>query len=258
MARKRAGRGRPRSRGLEVRRGVGGRRRRHPPRRRSRLAATAGRSSSWSRRSAASPTCCSTARGAPRAAMPAAGAAAAASPEAPPRDRRWRSARGAAPSARPGRRAAREYERPDARAHGAARLSARASDRLVSRGERLASALVAAVMRGGTARARAGSTRPTFVVDRRPPRRRHAGPGDDAARGRGACCGPLLRAAWFRSCPGFIGAAPDGSVTTLGRGGSDLTATLLGRCARRARASCCGRTCRASSRPIRAPCPTRA
>jgi aspartokinase/homoserine dehydrogenase 1 len=27
--------------------------------------------------------------------------------------------------------------------------------------------------------------------------------------------------------PGFIGAAPDGSVTTLGRGGSDLTATLL-------------------------------
>ena len=32
--------------------------------------------------------------------------------------------------------------------------------------------------------------------------------------------------------PGFIGAAPDGSVTTMGRGGSDLTATLLGRCLR--------------------------
>ena len=29
--------------------------------------------------------------------------------------------------------------------------------------------------------------------------------------------------------PGFIGYAPDGSVTTLGRGGSDLTATLLAR-----------------------------
>ena len=29
--------------------------------------------------------------------------------------------------------------------------------------------------------------------------------------------------------PGFIGAGPDGSVTTLGRGGSDLTATLLAR-----------------------------
>ena len=29
--------------------------------------------------------------------------------------------------------------------------------------------------------------------------------------------------------PGFIGRAPDGSVATLGRGGSDLTATLLAR-----------------------------
>jgi aspartokinase/homoserine dehydrogenase 1 len=32
--------------------------------------------------------------------------------------------------------------------------------------------------------------------------------------------------------PGYIGRAPDGSVTTLGRGGSDLTATLVGRCLR--------------------------
>ena len=30
--------------------------------------------------------------------------------------------------------------------------------------------------------------------------------------------------------PGFLGAGPDGSLTTLGRGGTDLTATLLGRC----------------------------
>src|SRR5262249_38768068 len=29
--------------------------------------------------------------------------------------------------------------------------------------------------------------------------------------------------------PGFIGSAPDGSTTTLGRGGSDLTATVLAR-----------------------------
>src|SRR5204862_365704 len=29
--------------------------------------------------------------------------------------------------------------------------------------------------------------------------------------------------------PGFLGAAPDGQVATLGRGGSDLTATLLAR-----------------------------
>jgi bifunctional aspartokinase / homoserine dehydrogenase 1 len=35
--------------------------------------------------------------------------------------------------------------------------------------------------------------------------------------------------------PGFIGGAPDGSVTTLGRGGSDLTATCLGRALNAAR-----------------------
>lgn len=32
--------------------------------------------------------------------------------------------------------------------------------------------------------------------------------------------------------PGFVGAAPDGAVVTLGRGGSDLTATVLGRALR--------------------------
>ena len=37
--------------------------------------------------------------------------------------------------------------------------------------------------------------------------------------------------------PGFIGHAPDGSVTTLGRGGSDLTATLLARALGAARVS---------------------
>ena len=40
---------------------------------------------------------------------------------------------------------------------------------------------------------------------------------------------PLLKAGTVPVVPGFIGRAPDDSVTTLGRGGSDLTATLLGR-----------------------------
>jgi hypothetical protein len=64
------------------------------------------------------------------------------------------------------------------------------------------------------------------------------------ARAHGAASHPLDARA-SPSCPGFIGQAPDGSVTTLGRGGSDLTATLLGR-ALGARASCCGRTSPAS------------
>ncbi len=40
---------------------------------------------------------------------------------------------------------------------------------------------------------------------------------------------PLLARRIVAVVPGFTGQAPDGSVTTLGRGGSDLTATLLGR-----------------------------
>jgi aspartokinase/homoserine dehydrogenase 1 len=40
---------------------------------------------------------------------------------------------------------------------------------------------------------------------------------------------PLLRKGTIPVVPGFIGRAPDDSITTLGRGGSDLTATLLGR-----------------------------
>ncbi|HEX9705209.1 MAG TPA: aspartate kinase [Gemmatimonadales bacterium] len=40
---------------------------------------------------------------------------------------------------------------------------------------------------------------------------------------------PLLRRGAVPVVPGFLGAAPDGQVATLGRGGSDLTATLLGR-----------------------------
>jgi aspartokinase/homoserine dehydrogenase 1 len=40
---------------------------------------------------------------------------------------------------------------------------------------------------------------------------------------------PLLREGMVVVVPGFIGAGPDGSVVTLGRGGSDLTATVLAR-----------------------------
>ncbi len=40
---------------------------------------------------------------------------------------------------------------------------------------------------------------------------------------------PLLRQGVVPVVPGFLGVAPDGRVATLGRGGSDLTATLLAR-----------------------------
>jgi aspartokinase/homoserine dehydrogenase 1 len=41
--------------------------------------------------------------------------------------------------------------------------------------------------------------------------------------------GPRLAAGTIVVVPGFIGRAPDGSVTTLGRGGTDLTATMMAR-----------------------------
>jgi aspartate kinase len=40
---------------------------------------------------------------------------------------------------------------------------------------------------------------------------------------------PLLDAGSVAVVPGYVGRAPDGSTTTLGRGGSDLSATVLGR-----------------------------
>jgi len=46
---------------------------------------------------------------------------------------------------------------------------------------------------------------------------------------------PLLRRNILPIVPGFTGGAPDGAVVTLGRGGSDLTATVLGRALRASR-----------------------
>ncbi len=40
---------------------------------------------------------------------------------------------------------------------------------------------------------------------------------------------PLLEAGWVAVVPGYVGRGPGGAVTTLGRGGSDLSATVLGR-----------------------------
>jgi len=41
---------------------------------------------------------------------------------------------------------------------------------------------------------------------------------------------PLLEKGFIVVAPGFIGLSPEGRVTTLGRGGSDITAVVLGRC----------------------------
>jgi bifunctional aspartokinase / homoserine dehydrogenase 1 len=105
--------------------------------------------------------------------------------------------------------------------------TARASDRLVSRGERLSAQILAAALTRAGRRAvyidgadivstdgQHGSAAPHLL---------------ETARNARRLVGPLVARGTTAVIPGFIGRAPDGSVTTLGRGGTDLTATLLAR-----------------------------
>jgi aspartokinase/homoserine dehydrogenase 1 len=124
-------------------------------------------------------------------------------------------------------RAAREYREICRAVAALGHLSPRTSDVLVSRGERVAAAVVAATLSvAGRAAARVdaldvvstdghhGAAAPDLAQTRRRARK--------ALRG-------LLRQGITPIVPGFFGRAPDGTVATLGRGGTDLTATLLGR-----------------------------
>ena len=106
-------------------------------------------------------------------------------------------------------------------------LSTRASDTLVARGERAASAVVAAALAGARRRSEQVDAVSIVATDGR-----HGQAAPDLAETRRRARRvllPLLRRGLVPVVPGFIGAGPDGSLTTLGRGGSDLTATLLAR-----------------------------
>ena len=113
-------------------------------------------------------------------------------------------------------------------------MAPRVSDRLVSRGERLAAQIFCATLN------RAGR-RSVYVdaVDVVSTDGQHGAAAPqlaETARRARALIPPLLKRGAVVVVPGFIGRAPDGSVTTLGRGGTDLTATLLARSLRARRA----------------------
>jgi aspartokinase/homoserine dehydrogenase 1 len=106
-------------------------------------------------------------------------------------------------------------------------LTPRTTDYLASRGERLSARLVAAALEGTGTKAKYvdaldlvhtdgafGQAAPDF---------------DRTDRSVQRTLAPLLARGILPVVPGFIGATPDGDVATLGRGGSDLTATLLAR-----------------------------
>jgi aspartokinase/homoserine dehydrogenase 1 len=104
-------------------------------------------------------------------------------------------------------------------------LEPRTLDLLVSRGERMSAAILAAAISRTGRRSSYLDALPFVVTDGH-----HGSAAPDlAATARFArrIVRPVMDRGTIAVVPGFIGRAPDGSVTTLGRGGSDLTATLL-------------------------------
>ncbi|MEO7190299.1 MAG: aspartate kinase [Vicinamibacterales bacterium] len=123
--------------------------------------------------------------------------------------------------------AAREYRDLCAAVRVLGHLAPRASDMIVSRGERLSAAMMAAVLR--TLGVKADYLDAVDVVRTDGAHGGAAPQLHETAVAARAALRPMLRARRIAVIPGFIGQGPDGSVTTLGRGGSDLTATLVAR-----------------------------
>ena len=123
--------------------------------------------------------------------------------------------------------AAREYRELCAAVAVLGHLAPRASDMLVARGERMSATLLAAVL--------ASARRPAVYADALQivaTDDQHGAAAPNLAgttRNAQRVLRPILASRRLPVVPGFIGTAPDGTVTTLGRGGSDLTATLLAR-----------------------------
>lgn len=119
-----------------------------------------------------------------------------------------------------------ELERTLTEIASAGELSARQSDRIVSFGEKSMSVLMAATLRDtGSPAAHVFADTVIGTDDR------FGGARLDRARTRAnalAVIRPLTDRGQTVVVTGFIGHAPDGSTTTLGRGGSDYSATILG------------------------------
>jgi len=99
-------------------------------------------------------------------------------------------------------------------------------DAVAGRGELWSSRLVSAALEGEGLPVTWVDIRPIMVTDDRFGR---ATPSLTALAARAReCLSPLVEAGRIPITQGFIGATPDGRPTTLGRGGSDFTAALLG------------------------------
>ena len=106
-------------------------------------------------------------------------------------------------------------------------LSPRTIDYLVARGERLSALLFAAALEA--AGCPVGYVDATDVVQTDGTFGNASPDVGRTERAARRILPPLLARGFVPVIPGFLGATPDGQVATLGRGGSDLTATLLAR-----------------------------
>src|SRR5437870_3725106 len=106
-------------------------------------------------------------------------------------------------------------------------LTPRTIDYLVARGERLSARLFVAALEA--AGCPAGYVDATEVVQADGTFGNASPDLGRTMRSARRAVGPVLARGLVPVVPGFLGAAPDGQVATLGRGGSDLTATLLAR-----------------------------
>jgi aspartate kinase len=107
-------------------------------------------------------------------------------------------------------------------------VTPRAMDAVTSLGERINARVVAAVLRQRGVRSEAVDATELIVTDNK---FQNAAPLMDATRARvSERMVPLLDGGIVPVVTGFIGATEQGVTTTLGRGGSDYTAAILGDC----------------------------
>ena len=112
--------------------------------------------------------------------------------------------------------------------HVLGEVTPRAMDAITSLGERINARVLAAVLRRRGLKSEAVDATELIVTD---DHFQNAAPRMDATRARIAeCLVPLLEDGTVPIVTGFIGATEDGVTTTLGRGGSDYTAAILGDC----------------------------
>jgi len=114
-----------------------------------------------------------------------------------------------------------------AAAHIVGDVGPRERDVIVARGDRLAARILAASMRCAGLQAAFVDTTEVIETDGR---FGHATPDlEGTTAASRAILGPILASGATPVIPGFIARGHDGSTVTLGRGGSDLVATLLAR-----------------------------